>query len=88
MQSFSFDHDRVSLVVNLSAHEDVGALVADNADNVAEGDVEHRERLDAHVEQTAKDLDLVFGNQLRERNEEADLEGRQAVVRHAVAVRG
>jgi hypothetical protein len=35
----------------------------------------------SHVEQAAKDLDLVFGDQLREGDEEADLKGRQAVVR-------
>ena len=70
------------------AHENVWALVAEDADNVAKSDVEHRERLDAHVEQAAKDLDLVFGDQLGEGDEEADLEGRQAVVRHAVAVHG
>lgn len=40
------------------------------------------------MEQAAKDLDLVFGDQLGEGDEEADLEGRQAVVRHAVAACG
>lgn len=42
--------------------------------------------LDTHLGEATEDLNLVLGDQLRERNEESNLESHQSVVAHSVPV--